>query len=486
MKVSAIQGNRNKFHPQILPQQKCISSQSNSSVKNRVYNTGYCSISFGNYIPNTKRYSDAKDYLASDLSSVQASVKYRPINLYDFDLDKLDGIQDGIKVFEGMSLKEVAFLLATLSEVATNRGCYNNCSHCYADARPPHLTKDNQINKINWDDFVNLTRGIKELNTRLGFNARAISGARINYITPFHDSDCIDLSIIDKYGLEHDFIDISEKLYEALETPVIFDTAGWAPKNTKLQQRAEKIVDYLKNLDNSDKIYQINLSFNPFHALNTKSVMFRKIGENVSADKLQDLYTTRMANVLYTFTPLLDNKNDKLTLLARAIDNDIPNFEGFQAEDLDEIFAQTLKKLKKMYEKDLNGQQKYVENKKQIIGNLHKYKKLYKDSKSTKVSFTERAIRNFGSDNPIAEKYSKIVNEANKYIDNTLLFDYLNSDIVGLIDSNGKYYLTTYVFTVPTELQLNFKNKDKQTADIKPNMLSNHVITKDLINGDLL
>ena len=485
MKIASFQ-SLNSNYPQISPQKSIHTRRENGEMRDFLYNPAYCNITFGNYIPNTKRYNDAKEYLEEDFPNVQNNVVGRDVNLYDFDLDMLDGIQDGIKVFEGMTIKEIAFMLATLSEVATNRGCYNNCSHCYADARPPHLTKENQINKMSWDDFTAFTNGVKELNTRLGFNSRAISANRVNYITPFHDSDSIDVAIVDKYGQEHDYIDISKRLYDAFQTPVIFDTAGWTPKNIKLQQRAEKIVDYFKNIDDPDKIYQINLSFNPFHSLNTKSVMFKKLGQDVSSEKLRDLYTTRMANVLYTFTPLLEDKNDKLTLLARAIDDNVVGFDGFKSTDLDEIFAQTIKKLKKMYENDLNGEQKYIKNKKQLANNLHKYKKMYKDSKSTNVSFTERAVRNFGSDNPIAQKYSQIVAEAKDNIEYTSLFDYLNSDIVGVVDSNGKYYLTTYVFTVPTELSLNFKNKDKQTADIKPNFFSDKLVTKEFINGDLL
>ena len=52
-------------------------------------------------------------------------------------INKLEGIQHGIKVFKNMSIKEIAFFLSTIAEFATLRGCYNNCAHCYADAKPP-------------------------------------------------------------------------------------------------------------------------------------------------------------------------------------------------------------------------------------------------------------------------------------------------------------------------------------------------------------
>lgn len=475
----------NKNKQTLATTKDSINTSGKESTPECIFNRAYCNIHFGNLAPKSEAFHNARDYLSNNLENIKSAITYRPINLYDFDLDELEGIQDGIEIFEGLSIKEIAFLLSTLSEVATNRGCYNNCSHCYADARPPHLKKENQINKMDWEDFTNLTNGIKELNSRLGFNARGISSDRTNYLTPFHDSDCIDIAITDKYGIEHDFIDISQRLYNSLNTPVIFDTAGWSPKNIKLQERAEKYVDYFCSLgDNHDNIYQINISFNPFHALNTKSVFFKKIGNEPSSEKLRDLYTTRMANVLYTFTPLLYKLDGKMSILPRAIKDEQEGFEGFKVSDLNEIFAETIKKLKKVYEADFENRQMYISNKKQIKTYLHKYKTLYKNSLSTRINMTEKINRTLKQkpDNEFLERVQIIENN----MPQTTLFDYLNSDIIGIIDANGKYYLTNYVLTIPTELALNFKNKNKITADIKPNLTDDYTITKDFVNGELL
>ena len=40
----------------------------------------------------------------------------------------------------------------------------------------------------------------------------------------------------------------------------------------------------------------------------------------------------------------------------------------------------------------------------------------------------------------------------------------------GLIDLNGKYYLTNYNETFSTNIQLNYANKDKATAPINPDL----------------
>lgn len=39
-----------------------------------------------------------------------------------------------------------------------------------------------------------------------------------------------------------------------------------------------------------------------------------------------------------------------------------------------------------------------------------------------------------------------------------------------LIDLNGKFYLTNYNETFPTNIQLNYANKDKTTAPINPDL----------------
>ena len=55
-------------------------------------------------------------------------------------------------------------------------------------------------------------------------------------------------------------------------------------------------------------------------------------------------------------------------------------------------------------------------------------------------------------------------------------------EFVGIIDSNGKYYMTNYFFSIPTELRLNFKN-EKETPPIKPNLLDELKITRSMINN---
>ena len=179
----------------------------------------------GNF-PDTQysqKFYKAKAYL--DTKKIINS-GFKRTEITDFDLNLLDGIQDGIKVFKGLNLKEIAFIAQTITEIAIIRGCHNRCLHCYADGKPPIREDEKHINKMSWNDFENLTEGFGELNKRLGF---PITRNRKNidpYMTMFHDADCIDIALTDNQGQEHDFIDISNRLANAFKLKNIFDTAG--------------------------------------------------------------------------------------------------------------------------------------------------------------------------------------------------------------------------------------------------------------------
>lgn len=60
---------------------------------------------------------------------------------------------------------------------------------------------------------------------------------------------------------------------------------------------------------------------------------------------------------------------------------------------------------------------------------------------------------------------------------------YLDNIFGGIIDSNGDYYIFTPGVTFPTELKLNFKNKNKQTPPIRPSLQEDLIISRDVINN---
>lgn len=436
------------------------------------------------------KYFKAKTYLNSVKEQLGESFNPRMTDVYRMDMNKLDGIQDGIKVFKGLSFKEIAFIARSLLSVAVNRGCSNGCSHCYAKANPHKKETDDYINKMSWDDFTSLTDGFVELNKRLGFYLSApdlhFEGHIRDYITPFHDSDSIELSLKDNNNQEHDFIDISQRISDAIGLKNIFDTSGWTPQHKTKQLRAEKFVNYYSKPENKQKISDFNVSLNPFHALNTRSIMERRAGNIEQAEKFQDLYTDRMANVFFTFTPML--KRGYLTILYRAVMSDDPNplFNGFRMEDLDALSNKIFSKLKTMYENDLNGEQKYITNKKQINDYLHKLKK---DIKKYKDDFTVtgRGIETFGKNNSYYENTLNNIDLVNRiFTERKDPESLLYANTAGIIDANGDYYLTTFFSTYPTELKLNFANKNKKTTRISPSLQEDIVVKRSSINNQYL
>ena len=431
----------------------------------------YNNITFqGNYL----KYLSAKKYATE---TIQPQIKKFPDKIFDlwnFDLKKLDGIQYEIKVFEKLSIKDIAFFLSTVAEIATFRGCHNNCAHCYADAKPPVKETASKTNGMTWEDFTNLMDGIETLNKRVGFFASGKNKRnKYRYLTPFHDSDCMEISMKDKNGNVYDFIDIAKRLYKAMGVRVIFDTAGWNPKSQKYQEKAEKYVEFLSKPQNKKMFYQINVSLNPFHAIHRKEIELRKENKNELADKMRDYYTTRMANVFFTFTPLIKQK--KLNLIAAATPNR-ETFEGYQYKDLYKLYDEITDKLWELYEKDLNGEQKYIKSEKDMDRCIHNLNNKFDGYRY--ITFAKKTNKTLNPDKLTqyneCRKNQSSINRLRELKQNYALS---NKYFVGIIDANGKYYLTDFRTTAPTEIKLNFEN-NKETASINPNLQEDLIITK--------
>ncbi len=387
-------------------------------------------------------------------------------------------------MFKGLNLKEIAFIAQTITEIAIIRGCHNRCLHCYADGKPPIREDEKHINKMSWNDFENLTEGFGELNKRLGF---PITRNRKNidpYMTMFHDADCIDIALTDNQGQEHDFIDISNRLANAFKLKNIFDTAGWSPRNKKAQARAEKYAGFYRDPQNKHGMAQFNLSINPYHIFHTKEVELENLKETKRAEKFRDLYTTRMANVLFTFTPLI--KTGKLTFIARASANSSKGTEGFQEQDLRKLYDEIFEKLRVLYKNDYNGEKRYIKEEFQIDRLINSCK-FNLSHISTTPSMTPRLEKIYSPQDDM--KYSKqtrmqdIIDIKNaKSIQDIIYRKDGHSKYYGILDANGRYYLTDFYLTIPTELNLNFENKDKLTAPIEPYLQKDLIITKRIIN----
>ena len=434
------------------------------------------------------KYARAKAYI-DNIICKHINFDKKATDIYSLNLNRADGIQEGIKVFEGLNLKEIAFIAKTIMNIALNRGCNNLCSHCYADAKPSLNNTSEYISSISWEDFKLFTNGLNELNERLGFyitspNLETKGSSFYRYIAPFHDSDCINLVLKDINGKEYDFIDISNEIIKSTGLQIMFDTAGWTPQNKKAQQRAEKYVKYFLNDENYKNITSMSISINPFHVLCTRSIEETRLGNIAKAKKFRDLYTTRMANTLFTYTPLINE--DKVNLIIRAIDNyvwDNKKTQGFLFSDLANLYTEILDKLRAWYKQDLNSTQKYIKKEKQIDDLILKLQDLYRICIDNRLILAGRALKYFGKDNSYFDMHLEHVkNDVRKVHRYQNVHNFLEDAFAGVLDANGRYYITTFHSTFPTELRLNFLDKNKKTAPINPEFM-NLPITKQVINN---
>mgnify|MGYP003320369278 CR=1 FL=1 len=71
-------------------------------------------------------------------------------------MEPFEGIQFGIKAFEGLSMKDIQYMSENLHVIAVKRGCKNGCAYCYADAKPSKR-------EMSWEDFTTITKGLYDI-----------------------------------------------------------------------------------------------------------------------------------------------------------------------------------------------------------------------------------------------------------------------------------------------------------------------------------
>jgi len=425
---------QNNINPVFARQNKPASNDSFSFTGNRA----------------DEKYESAKKY-AEEFKNKNKNALI--IDTADIDFDKLEGIQNGIKVFEGLTMKEILFIFDNLQVISATRNCSSHCSHCYVAADYPVRENENNTNRMTFEDYSNLLEGIGELNKKIGISF--LSSNKDKMLSLFQDSDCIDTYLYDKEGNKHDFIELNKIMYDITERPGLFDTSGWNPKNKNCQQFAEKLAEHYSKDENSDRLAQFNISINPFHHLNTKAVMYKKAGKNDLAELYRKAYVDRMANVLFTFTPL--NKSYEFGIINRAFSNDIKEADGFQEKDLENLQLEILKSLEEKYWQDYKSSNpKIIKHEFEIDRN----KSLYKyelNGISTKLEPSGRLI-DLCNTLGIAAGYQEIES----------LPDIQKSFVSKIIDANGKVYLKYKSTVMPTDIQLNFENKNKNTKPFNP------------------
>lgn len=435
--------------------------------------------------PFTSRNSGSEN-LDSDFIHSNKIWAYKPISTKN-------SFNAASKIFEGMTQKEINFILDDLSMIATTRGCPNRCLHCYANALPVQRDHDNFVSQMPYEDYVDLINSIGMV--KHGKQDKLFG--KPSTLNIYFDSDCMELGLFDKQGEFHDYTELHQIYFNATGEYTLFDTAGWNYKQPKMQERAEKYVDYL--CKNNGKFYQINLSLSPFSPLYAKAIEYGYNPQKYSATKLDQPpktngeklyreYIERTANMLYTFTPLIGH--DNFGILVRSVDNKEKNMQEFSVNAYKQTRLNVLNRLYQRYREDLQGEQKYVKTEQQAMYYLQKYMDLmsyydttlvgvgrYKDlfeSRNPNMSEDEK-IKHFSDMREKDEKYQEL--KANPTAQN------IHKNFRKFINTDGRVYLFNTYHFVPTELQVKLSTNNKATPALTPKPVEDFVITREMINN---
>lgn len=432
--------NTASYGPQNTVRQKTSENPIQAGFQQYYYPVNIFSFTGSQKKPFTDEdYKNAREYLEKALAN--RGNTGRPINIKGLSLQKLNGIQKGIEVFDGLTMREIAFML-NKPIILLNRGCNNQCVHCGFMATP--FSKDT-LDKMSYEDYKALIEGIKELECRMDNKVSLFSEMGL-----FLDSDCIDIELEDKNGKKYDWVDCARLLGDDIEkvTP-LFDTSGWNPKSKKYQARAEKFVDFVLEHE-PDELDDINVSINPYHSIYAKAKELEKEGNTEKAAELKQRYAQRIANVLFTFSPLV--KGDyNICLLARAIpydetDTGLDNAEYFR------IIQNVAAELFELYEYDLEGKRKYVQNEADIKFFMGQYSGLLKFSEPRNLFPWGRAEGLFNHDTDGLGERTKSFRD---------LYAHSREYASNLINPNGELVLSSMDISARTDLGFNFENKDK-------------------------
>ena len=437
-------------------------------------------------------YKEAKTYA----NCTRLYNKFINRRLYNCNLNKLEGIQEGLKTFDGMSMKQIAFALTDLHSINMIRGCINHCLHCYANAQP-------FISRTPFESFKQIMDDIVALKKRIGINPVSHRGQK--YVDCYFDSDGIDMHLFDKDGKKHDAIELGKLIHESTGMKAVFDTNGWDRNDKERQQIAEDYVKKLLDEDNSKHFYQINISLNPFNPKYVRALKdgfkpetyspFIKIRldkpnivtKNAKLQKAENDYREYIkneTNTLFTFTPLL--LEGKLGTIIRGLDKNITNMDGCYLEDYSTTLGKILGQLQLTYQLDLAGEQKIIKNKKMLDKSIKGYLKLF--NRNTDFLFSSGRMENFyktrhqgsleGIDK-IDELREKTENNYRKLV-NTEKVSSMDLAMLKMINSDGKVFMYDNYSIIPTDIKLNTGNKELKRpfwTEVK-----SFVVTTDMID----
>lgn len=391
--------------------------------------------------------------------------KYKNIllnkKLCECNFSKLEGVQKGLKSFEGLSMKQIAFALTDLHSLGMICGCTNHCLHCYANAQP-------YIKRSSYEDFQQLCNDIKELKHRTGAKPCHHHGAP--YIQLGFDVDALDCHLFDKDGRKYDYVDLSKQLYESTGYKSVFDTNGWS--TLEKQKVAEEYVEKLVQDDNYKFFEFINLSINPFSPKYVKALSygydieqdhlyspFKKV--SLESDMVEDstpeglkkareLYTNyvkKTTNLLLTFKPLL--KCENFGMIIRALDDNISNMKGYTVSDFNKTLncIATELSFRQMFgeltDKEL---EKYLELLSKISYRVFSSGRMEKFYKTVNNGILE-GIEKIDNERVISQERLETIKSLGRLSAGELRF-------LKLMSPDGRVFLYDNYAVIPTDIQL--------------------------------
>lgn len=359
------------------------------------------------------------------------------------DPRKIEGIQEGISLFEGVSMPEIKFMTKWFESLNLLRGCNNGCNHCLRDAKGP-------IKSILWEDFLRFVNGFSKLNERLGFNVFE-SGVPVSL---FDDSDPILLASNDLNGNKHNIAEAVKLLHDNLNTPISFVTAGWDKEDKFTQNAADELVNFFKKMP--DAVSEFSISINPFHSLIISSEKALKEGNPRLAKELRIKFVENIANALQTFLPMYENKSKiKGNIIYRYANNSPMNIK-FNKDTTSILYNDIYAKLIEL-----------TSFKKEKYESLHP--ESFKEFKPEHLIEPKgRGIKYFNQ-SAIFKRELNLQSSYNNWEQMSTEQKIFNAyqQHIKSIDINGKVYLTDADEIVKqTGIKLNYINKNKATPPL--------------------
>lgn len=383
------------------------------------------------------------------INKIPCSVKSGKYPLSRIDLSRLEGIQQGIPLFQGeklLTMDLIAFITKRLETLNLFRGCTVGCSHCLKDAK----AEGNR--SILFEDLERFLDGFKLLNERLGFNV--FNGNK--YLSIVDDSNPSDSPISGK-DRNHSVVEAIKEIYEKLNIPVLFVTSGWNKSSSYAQKTSEELANAIQK--NPSMIESVDISINPFVGILEKSREALKNHNQDKADFLRNVYTSRMANVLSVFFKALEQNK------AKIIYRHAPNYSG------NELVNENA--TRKLYEEIYAKLQKIVGAAIEKVPKLNP-DKLTQFDKSHLIESSGRGRQYFSTEVNLKEQEALIdeaiewtcLSEEDKFKtlqDNALKCVDINGRIYATMPSNRVEYISAPIeLTVPTNIRLNYENNAPQ------------------------